>query len=146
MTPEQLFSTLNLIAIAGWVPLLFLPRTRWATSVGPVVVPLILALVYMALVTWALPQSDGGFSSLSSVSALFENPWALLAGWTHYLAFDLFIGGWEMRDAQRRGIPHLLMVPVLVLTFFLGPGGFLLYLLIRSFAPNRQRATSQSFE
>ena len=70
MTPEQLFSTLNLIAIAGWVPLLFLPRTRWATSVGPVVVPLILALVYMALVTWALPQSDGGFSSLSSVSAI----------------------------------------------------------------------------
>jgi ABA4-like protein len=37
-----------------------------------------------------------------SVSALFENPWALLAGWTHYLAFDLFIGGWEIRDAQRR--------------------------------------------
>ena len=143
MTPEQLFSILNLVAIAGWLPLLFLPRMRWATSVGPVVVPLLLALVYAALVSWALPRSEGGFSSLSSVSALFENPWALLAGWTHYLAFDLFIGGWEVRDAQQRGIPHLLVVPVLVLTFLLGPCGLLLYLLIRSLAPNRQLATSQ---
>ena len=134
MTPEQLFSILNLIAIAGWLPLLFLPRVRWATSIGPVVVPLLLSVVYAGLVIWALPRSEGGFSTLSSVSALFENPWALLAGWTHYLAFDLFIGGWEVRDAQQRGIPHLLMVPVLVLTFLLGPGGFLLYLAIRSFA------------
>jgi hypothetical protein len=97
-------------------------------------------------VIWALPGSDGGFSSLSSVSRLFENPWALLAGWTHYLAFDLFIGGWEVRDAQRRGVRHLFMVPVLVLTFLLGPGGLLLYLLIRSLAPNRTRVANQSPE
>jgi hypothetical protein len=64
------------------------------------------------------------------VRALFENPWLLLAGWTHYLAFDLFIGGWEVRDAQRRGIPHLLVVPALVLTFLFGPAGLLLYLAI----------------
>lgn len=53
------------------------------------------------------------------------------AGWTHYLAFDLFIGGWEVRDARQRGIPHLLVVPVLVLTFLVGPAGLLLYLAIR---------------
>src|SRR4051812_21348401 len=52
----------------------------------------------------------------------------LLAGWTHYLAFDLFVGRWEVRDAQRRGIPHLLITPALVLTFLLGPAGFLFYL------------------
>jgi hypothetical protein len=139
MTPEQLFSILNLIAIAGWVPLVFLPRARWAMSVVPVVVPLVLALVYAALVAWALPRSEGGFSSLSGVQSLFENPWALLAGWTHYLAFDLFIGGWEVRDARERGIPHLLIVPVLVLTFLLGPCGLLLYLLVRSIVPNKQQ-------
>ena len=119
-------------------------RARWATSIVPVVIPLILALVYTALVIWALPRSEGGFSSLASVSALFENPWALLAGWAHYLAFDLFIGGWEVRDAQQRGIPHLLMVPVLVLTFLLGPGGFLLYLLIRSLSPGGLRTAAES--
>ena len=97
--------------------------------------PGLLAVGYVALLAGTLGHSDGGFSSLAAVRALFDNPWALLAGWTHYLAFDLFIGGWEVRDAQRRGIPHLLVVPALVLTFLFGPGGLLLYLAIRSFAP-----------
>jgi hypothetical protein len=62
----------------------------------------------------------------------------LLAGWTHYLAFDLFIGGWEVRDAQRRGVPHLFIVPALVLTFLLGPAGLLLYLATRWFASRKR--------
>ena len=141
MTAEQLFSILNLIAMAAWLPLVFLPRVRWAATVLPVVMPLLLAVVYVVLVAATLPRSEGGFSSLAGVSALFDNPWALLAGWTHYLAFDLFIGGWEVRDAQRRGIPHLLIVPALVLTFLLGPAGLLLYLAIRWFAPDKGAAT-----
>jgi hypothetical protein len=137
MTAERLFSILNLIAMAAWLPLLFLPRKRWATAVVPVVIPLLLAVVYVVLVAASLPWGDGGFSSLAAVSALFANPWGLLAGWTHYLAFDLFIGGWEVRDAQQRGIPHLLVVPALVLTFLFGPAGLLLYLAIRQFAPDK---------
>ena len=119
--------------MAAWLPLVFLPRVRWTATVVPVVMPLLLAVVYVVLVAATLPRSDGGFSSLAGVRALFDNPWVLLAGWTHYLAFDLFIGGWEVRDAQRRGIPHLLVVPALVLTFLLGPAGLLLYLAIRWF-------------
>ena len=138
MTAEQLFSILNLVTMAAWLPLVFLPRKRWAVRVVPVAMPALLAAVYMVLVAVSLPWSEGGFSSLSGVSALFNNRWALLAGWTHYLAFDLFIGGWEVRDAQRRGVPHLLVVPALVLTFLFGPGGLLLYLTIRSFAPDKQ--------
>jgi hypothetical protein len=136
MTAERVFSILNLVAMVSWLPLVFLPRMRWATTVVPVVVPVLLAVVYVALVAVALPGSEGGFSSLAGVRALFANPWGLLAGWTHYLAFDLFIGGWEVRDAQRRGISHLLVVPALVLTFLLGPGGLLLYLAVRTFVPN----------
>ena len=84
-------------------------------------------------------ESEGGFSSLAGVRALFDNPWALLAGWTHYLAFDLFIGGWEVRDAQQRGLPHLFVVPALVLTFLLGPAGLLFYLAIRWIQQGRKR-------
>jgi hypothetical protein len=137
MTPEQLFSILNLIAMVGWLPLIFLPRQRWATAVVPIVMPALLAGVYAVLIALSLPGSEGGFSSLAGVRALFANPWALLAGWVHYLAFDLFIGGWELRDSQQRGVPHLLMVPVLVLTFLLGPAGLLLYLAIRATRPNK---------
>jgi hypothetical protein len=144
MTPERLFSILNLVTMVAWLPLVFLPRARWATRVVPVVVPFLLAVVYVLLLVAALPHSDGGFSSLSAVHALFESPWALLAGWVHYLAFDLFVGGWEVRDAQRRGVPHLLMVPVLVATFLFGPGGLLLYLTIRSFVRGGAAAARES--
>jgi hypothetical protein len=137
MTPEQLFSILNLMTVAAWLPLVFLPRVHWATTVVPVVMPVLLAVIYVGLVATTLGRTEGGFSSLAGVRALFENPWALLAGWTHYLAFDLFVGGWEVRDAQQRGIPHLLVVPALVLTFLVGPAGLLLYLAIRSFARDR---------
>jgi hypothetical protein len=146
MTAERLFSILNLITMAAWLTLVFLPRRRWATTVVPVVMPALLAVVYVALVASTLPWKEGGFSSLAAVRALFDNPWALLAGWTHYLAFDLFIGGWEVRDAQRRGIPHLLVVPALVLTFLFGPGGLLLYLAIRAFAPDKGVSVKQNAE
>jgi Domain of unknown function (DUF4281) len=134
MTAERLFSILNLIAVAGWLPLVFLPRARWATAVVPVLLPCLFGVIYVVLVVASLPWSEGGFSSLAGVGALFENPWALLAGWAHYLAFDLFIGGWQVRDARERGIPHLFVVPALVLTFLFGPAGLLLYLVVRRYA------------
>lgn len=137
MTAEQLFSTLNLVTMAAWMLLLFLPRVRWTSTVVPVVLPALLAVVYVVLVAAMMPRSEGGFSTLADVSLLFGNSWMLLAGWTHYLAFDLFIGGWEVRDAQRRGIPHLLLVPALILTFLFGPAGLLCYLAIRWFTRGR---------
>lgn len=130
MTADQLFPILNLVTMSAWLLLICLPRLRWTTVVLPVLVPSVLAVVYVILVAATFMRSEGGFSSLAGVRALFENPWMLLAGWTHYLAFDLFIGGWEVRDAQRRGIPHLLVVPALILTFLFGPAGLLLYLAI----------------
>jgi hypothetical protein len=135
MTAEQLFSILNLMALASWLLLVFLPRVRWTATIVPMVVPCLLAIIYVVLLAMMLPKSEGGFSSLSAVRALFDNSWMLLAGWGHYLAFDLFIGGWEARDAQRRGIPHLFIVPALVLTFLFGPAGLLLYLAIRATRP-----------
>jgi hypothetical protein len=134
MTPEQAFSILNLMALISWVALIALPRVRWTSTHLPVVMPLVFAVVYTAIVAATLGRGEGGFSSLAGVSALFSNPWVLLAGWTHYLAFDLFIGGWEVRDARKHGVSHWLIVPALVLTFMLGPAGLLLYVVTRRFA------------
>jgi hypothetical protein len=96
------------------------------------VVPTLLALVYVAALATGWPGSEGGFSSLPDVALLFQNKWLLLAGWVHYLAFDLLIGAWEVRDARERGVPHLLVLPCLALTFMFGPAGWLLYLLARN--------------
>jgi hypothetical protein len=76
-------------------------------------------------------RSEGGFSSLPDVARLFMNPWLLLAGWIHYLAFDLLVGSWEARDARKHGINHLLVIPCLILTFMFGPAGWLLYRGVR---------------
>ncbi len=132
MTPEQLFAISTRAVLPGWLLLVFLPRWRWtARLVGGVVLPGLLGLLYLWLIVAHWGESDGGFDSLAGVAALFESPWLLLAGWVHYLAFDLFVGAWEVRDAQRLGIHHLLVVPCLLLTFLFGPVGLLAYLGLR---------------
>lgn len=132
MTPEQVFSIANLIATVAWVMLVILPRRRWVTGmVTGVVVPMLFAIVYVGIVATTFGRIPGGFSTLAAVATLFSNPWALLAGWIHYLAFDLLIGTWEAQDARERGLPHLLLVPCLVLTFLFGPAGWLLYMGVR---------------
>jgi hypothetical protein len=133
MTPDQIFSIANLFVIVPWILLAALPRQRWVTDiVTTLVVPALLAVVYIAIVVTTFGNSPGGFSTLPAVATLFSSPWALLAGWIHYLAFDLLVGSWEVRDARDRGVPHLLVVPCLVLTFLLGPSGWLLYIIVRS--------------
>jgi hypothetical protein len=132
MTPEQIFSVANLVALAGWLLLAVLPRRPWVASVVTgVAIPALLAVAYAAVVATQWSTSEGGFGSLPEVARLFENRWLLLAGWMHYLAFDLFIGSWEARDARLRGIPHWLLLPCLFLTFMFGPAGWLLYMLAR---------------
>jgi hypothetical protein len=128
MTPELAFSATNLAAALSWVLLVVLPRRRWVSdTVAGVVVPALLAAVYIVLIATNWGSSAGGFSTLANVALLFANPWLLLAGWVHYLCFDLLIGCWEVRDARERGVPHLLVVPCLALTFMFGPAGWLLY-------------------
>ena len=63
---------------------------------------------------------------------MFSNPYVLAAGWIHYLAFDLFVGAWEVYDSQKNGLPHRLVIPCLVLTLMLGPAGLALYLGLRA--------------
>jgi hypothetical protein len=132
MTPQQVFSIANLVAVAGWLILIVAGRARWAAAlVTGAVLPLLFAILYGGLIAAHWGETPGGFSSLIAVQELFSNPWLLLAGWVHYLAFDLFVGSWQVRDAQEHRIPHLAVVPGLILTFLFGPVGLLLYFMIR---------------
>ena len=111
-----------------------LPGRRWVTDiVTGRVVPIALASVYAVVIAATFFGADGSFSSLDGVATLFANRWLLLAGWVHYLAFDLLIGTWEARDARERGVPHLLLVPCLFLTPMFGPPGWLAYVGVRQF-------------
>ena len=133
MTPDVVFSIVNLRAVAAWILLIVLPQQRWVAGlVTAVAVPGLFAATYTTILVTSWGSGDGGFSTLSAVARLFANPWLLLAGWVHYLAFDLLVGSWEVRDASAHGIPHLLVVPCLVLTFLFGPAGWLLYMGLRA--------------
>jgi len=132
VNPESLFSLAGILAVLGWILLAVVPRWRWTMGIAAVALPMALAGLYLGLVLVNLFGTEGGFGSLEQVARLFEDRWLLLAGWVHYLAFDLFVGAWEVRDAQRLDIPHLAVLPCLALTFFLGPIGLLLYFLIRA--------------
>jgi hypothetical protein len=142
MTANHVFSIVNPIALLSWLLLIVLPRRRWVIDVvAGFAVPVLFAIVYTAIILTNFFGSAGGFSSLPDVALLFSNPWLLLAGWTHYLAFDLLVGTWEARDAGERGVSHLLLVPCLVLTFLFGPAGWLLYQVLRT---RSVRATASS--
>jgi hypothetical protein len=132
MTADQLFSICNLLALPGWILLILAPRKRWALIVAGTVIPAAMAGVYVFLIAFHVGEGTGGFSTLAGVAQLFSNPWLLLAGWVHYLAFDLFVGTWETRDAAARGIAHWVVVPCLLLTFLLGPIGWLAYHAVRA--------------
>src|SRR5262245_10943927 len=119
MSAEQLFTVCNASVLPGWLLLIVTPRWKWTQAVTAGI-PLGLALVYLALLISQWSSIDGGFGSLQGVAKLFDNPYVLLAGWIHYLAFDLFVGSWEVRDARRREIRHWFVVPCLAFTFLVG--------------------------
>ena len=132
MPLESFFSLASTTAVVGWLLLVILPKLPTARIAAGVIIPLILSAGYLALIAMHFQGADGGFGSLADVATLFQKPELLLAGWIHYLAFDLFIGAWEVRDAQRNQIPHLVVIPCLVMTFMLGPIGLLFYFAIRT--------------
>ena len=133
MSPQQLFSIVNLAALVSWIVRAIFPRRRVVVDViAGRAVPIVFAVVYIAILVGVWSRTEGGFSSLEDVAALFGNPWALLAGWVHYLAFDLLTGVWEVRDATARGVPHWLVLPCLALTFMFGPEGWLAYIAVRN--------------
>jgi hypothetical protein len=132
MSPELLFQAANPMALLGWLALLAAPfAPRAAQAIAGAAIPLLLALAYAGLVLAFWWEAPGGFGTLAEVQALFTHPQIALAGWLHYLAFDLFLGAWEVRTARAEGIPHWAVLPCLVLTFLFGPAGLLAFAILR---------------
>ncbi len=135
MTIERLFDIANLIALLGWIVLAFAPLARGRLVLAARVIGVTLALAYAGLLITSLAgggTEGGSFTSLEGVTVLFARPEAVLVGWVHYLAFDLWVGAWAVEDAGKRGVPHWAMVPVLFLTLMAGPIGLLVYLAART--------------
>jgi len=133
MDPSSVFLFANYLAIPMWILMIFLPDwkvTSWL--VERKIIPIVLATVYAIYISLAITSGDGmDFGSLEAVMDLFTEEQAVLAGWIHYLVFDLLIGMWMLNQKEAIGIHRVLMAICLFFTFILGPIGFLLFTLFK---------------
>lgn len=133
MSLDTLFGLANAVALVGWIILALAPFRRTLAISAARCIGVGLAVTYTVLLVQAV--AGGGLGSdlttLSGLTEGFSRPEAVLVGWVHYLAFDLWVGAWAIEDAGRRGVSHWAMLPVLFLTLMAGPVGLLAYLMTR---------------
>ena len=151
MSWSALFTLTNVIAFIGWAMLAFLPRSKTVYSVVMYACVGLLCLAYAAMFVGLFggladparvagaAEPDLGNYSIEGLRARFMSDGGIVLGWTHYLAFDLFIGLWIARDADAKGFSRIVQLPILFATLMAGPIGLLLWLIIRE---RRARATA----
>ena len=116
---ELIFSTAGLLAMLGWGTLIASPRIpNWSDRIAGTLIPITLSIGYLGIILFSPGQGEGGgFGSFAEVTQLFSNPTALMAGWVHFLAFDLLIGAWICRTGRREGMSFWMVLPCLPITF-----------------------------
>ena len=139
---SHIFKATSYTALAGWVALFLLPFwplvsfSAQSFVVGIVVLLLSVAYVYLVFLGKKHDGTDhkvrGSFWSLKGIINLFKTPRVVLAGWVHYLAFDLMVGVFIVSNAAHYNIAHWVLLPCLFLTLMFGPAGLLLYFVLRT--------------
>jgi len=137
---QVIFSAVNIIALIGWIILIFLPRRPLPLSSVLYLGVGLLCLIYSAglislvtgLVNGAGPAGvEANFSSIEGIRGIFASDGGVVVGWTHYLAFDLFIGLWIAKDADAKQFSRFTQAPILFTTLMAGPLGLFVWLIIR---------------
>ena len=136
---ENIYLIANWGIIPFWFMLIFFPNNGLTTFfVQSIVVPLILGVAYVYLSYNLYLENDifDGFElykGLDGLYSMFANEYLLLIFWLHFLAISLFAGAWIVRDARKYFIPKIIIIPSLVLTYFTGPVGLVIYWFFRIF-------------
>lgn len=131
MSPEVTFYTLNALSFIAWVLLVVAPQHKLTKElVRGYVIPVVLAASYTCLLVYVGRTVQITDFSFGSLLTLGSDPWAVTLLWAHVLCFDLLAGIWMTADAELRGISRKAVLVPLILTFFAGPLGLLVYLLM----------------
>lgn len=131
------FSAVNLAALVAWAFLILAPR--WPVLLSALLYLMVgglcalYAVLLVSVLSGFIPAGAGGadFTSIEGVRAIFGSDVGVVIGWTHYLAFDLFVGLWIARDADAKFFSRWVQAPVLIATFMAGPLGLVIWLIIR---------------
>jgi hypothetical protein len=133
MSMETLFAISSPIAMIGWIALIIAPVIpKWSDRIATYISPGLLSLAYMSLILAFWSGAQGGFDTLANVQLLFTQSEIAMAGWLHYLAFDLFVGAWIVREARKAQISHWFIIPILPLTLLFGPIGYVLFVALKA--------------
>ena len=130
-----------MMAMSGWLTLLFSPLIpKWSDRIAGYIIPVALAFGYTVILIFFPGQNSGGFGSFADVKQMFTSSNALMAGWIHFLAFDLVVGAWICREARKQDIKFWMVAPCLPVTFLFGPADFLLFSAVRGLKSGSARA------
>ena len=139
INPETIYLMANWGVIPFWIMLIIFPNHGLTNFFAQsIIVPLLLSSGYMYL-SYNLYLGNeifDGFELYNGIDGLysmFANEILLLIFWLHFLAISLFTGAWIVRDARKYFIPKIITVPSLVLTYFTGPVGLVVYWFFRIF-------------
>lgn len=143
MEPSIVFTVANMAVLPAWAILILAPRERWRylDAVPRAVVPVVLSALYAAFIFAHFAESGGGYGSIDEVRRLFASDAVLVAGWLHYLVFDLLIAAHAAAAMDRAGVGRVVQGAVLPAIFLFGPLGWLLaFVLTRPAMPIRRFA------
>ena len=139
LTYENIYLIANWGVIPFWLLLIMLPNHGVTNFFAQsIIAPLLLAFAY-SLVVFDIFLEGNIFDSfelyrgLDDLYSMFSSEYFLLIFWLHFLAISLFLGSWITRDSQRYMIPRFFLTISLILTYFTGPVGLLIYWFIRIF-------------
>jgi hypothetical protein len=128
----MLFNATNAVALVAWALLILGPRSP---RIAAIILYFGVGLLCLAYAVMFAVQFEGVFqgdmTGIDGISALFQQDGLVVLGWTHYLAFDLFIGQWIAKDADHKKFSRIVQAPVLLLTLLAGPIGLLIWLVVR---------------
>ena len=139
VTSENIYLAANWGVIPFWLLLIFAPNHGFTNFMSQsIVAPLLLAIGYIYLsynlyLEKNIFDSFELYSGLDGLYSMFSNEILLLVFWLHFLSISLFAGAWIIRDARRYFIPKIITIPSLVLTYFSGPVGLVIYWFLRVF-------------
>ena len=139
ITAENIYLAANWGVIPFWLLLIFAPNNGFTNFfTQSIVVPLLLSTGY-AYLTYNLYLEKNIFdgfelyAGLDGLYSMFADENLLLIFWLHFLAISLFAGAWIVRDARKYFIPKIIIIPSLILTYFSGPVGLVIYWFVRIF-------------
>ena len=139
LTFENIYLFANWGVVPFWLLLVFIPNHA-ITKIfcHSIIVPLLLTIAYVFVARQIILEGSilKGFNlylGLDGLNEIYSNESLRLVFWLHFLAISLFTGSWIARDCQKYIVPKVLSIPCIVITYFAGPLGLVVYWFVRIF-------------